>query len=270
MGESILEWAIVQATDRRAYPQTRAGNIPTLVTVFLSFAVALPAGVLAHHVAVQAGSDRSFRFSEAICRSCGSVTGNPLSVCPNCGVGPGRVVLTALVTAAVSTGVAWRIGNRWVLPAYLLFVFLTVALFLTDLDHKRIPNRITYPGTPAAAALLYGGALLDGNPGGISPAALGSLVFTVFFFLVFLAARGGFGFGDVKLAVLLGLFLGYLGWERLLVGGFLTALVGGVMALGAVVFARAGAKTEIPYGPAMIIGAWATIIGGQPLVGVFV
>ena len=241
-----------------------------MLSLLLSLALGILAGPIAHHLAVQAGADQPFAGEAAVCRRCGTRHGHLATACPFCTLGTGRVWLAAAVTGAVSGGVAWRLGTVWVLVGYLVFVFLTVVLFLTDIDHKRIPNRITYPGTPLAAMFLLGGALLDGNGAGFLRALLTALAYAGFFLLVYLAARGGFGFGDVKLAVLLGLFLGYLGWDHLLVAGFVTAAVGGLMALIAVVVGHAGAKTEIPYGPAMIVGAWVTIVGGQPLVDLLV
>lgn len=246
------------------------GRFPSVPYPLLSLVLGALAGPVVHHVAVQAGADQPFAISAAVCRRCSANHGRMAADCPKCGLGAGRVWLTSAVTSVVSGAVAWRLGAVWVLAAYLVFVFLTAALFLTDIDHKRIPNRITYPGTPLAALVLLGGALLDGSSGAFPRALLAALSYSGFFLLVYLAARGGFGFGDLKLAVLLGLFVGYLGWDRLLVAGFVTAGIGGVMALVAVVAGHAGAKTEIPYGPAMILGAWITIIGGQRLVDLLV
>lgn len=192
-----------------------------------------------------------------------------VTACPVCGLPPTRPVLTSVVNAGVWAGVAWRLGWEWTLVAYLFFIGMTVALFLTDIDHKRIPNRITYPGTLVALALLAMGSAGDGTAGALPRALAGAGVYAGILFIVYLAARGGFGFGDVKLAVPLGLFLVFDTWGRLFVAGLLTAVIGAMVALGAVVVGRAGAKTEIPYGPAMILGAWVALIGGEALVRVF-
>lgn len=233
-------------------------------TTLLGLFVGALAAPFAHHLAVQAGADQPWGFSAAVCRHCGTNHGRIASPCPSCGLSASRVWLTVAALAAVNGALAWRIGPQWVLGSYLLFGFLTVILFLTDIDHKRIPNRITYPGTPLTGVLLLAGAWLDGTVQAFPRAMGGALASAGFFFLVYLAARGGFGFGDVKLAVLLGLFVAFDGWDRLLVAGFATAVVGGLMALVAVM-AGARAKTEIPYGPAMILGAWVTILGGGGL-----
>lgn len=169
---------------------------------------------------------------------------------------------TAVGTGALFALAAWRFDPVWVLGAYLFFAAMSVTLFLTDIDHKRIPNRITYPGTPLATLLLAGAASLDGTVRFLPRALLGALVYSGVFALIYVVARGGFGFGDVKLAVSLGLFAAFLGWDRLFLSGMATAAIGGVVALAALLAGKAGAKTEIPYGPPMIAGTWAAILAG--------
>jgi leader peptidase (prepilin peptidase)/N-methyltransferase len=73
------------------------------------------------------------------------------------------------------------------------------------------------------------------------------------------------GFGDVKLALLLGLYLGFLGWQFLAVGAFAGFLLGGVV--GAVLLAagRATRKTRIPFGPSMLAGALLAVFAGAPV-----
>src|SRR5690606_11872627 len=76
---------------------------------------------------------------------------------------------------------------------------------------------------------------------------------------------GGMGFGDVKLAGVLGMYLGFLGWGPLLVGAFAAFLLGGLFALGLVVTRKANRKSGIPFGPWMLVGAWVGIFAGDPL-----
>lgn len=229
--------------------------------VIVAALAGLIAGPLLHHLAVQAGADRRFPPAEARCRRCGAAV-RLTRGCDECGMGVGRILVTGLATAALFGLTAWRFGTAWVTLAYLFFAAMTVVLFLTDVDHKRIPNRITYPGTPLAAVLLTGAAALDGALAFIPRAVLGALAYSGVFAMVYLAARGGFGFGDVKLAVSLGLFATFLGWDRLFLAGMATAAAGGVVALAALLTGRAGARTEIPYGPPMIVGTWAAILAG--------
>lgn len=234
--------------------------------VALSALAGLLAGPLIHHVALQAGADLPFAMGAGACRRC-RAPASILQACTDCGLGITRVVATCLLSAVLFGLIAWSLGAVGVLIPYLVFAAMTVALFLTDIDHKRIPNRITYPGTPLVAILLALGAMADGTLSFLPRALLGCLAYTAFFGIVYLVARGGFGFGDVKLAVSLGLFTAFLGWDRLLLAGMATAAVGGLVALGAVLSGRAGAKSEIPYGPPMIVGSWVSIIAGERLVG---
>lgn len=232
--------------------------------VVLSALAGFLAGPFIHHVAVQAGADQPFGPDAAVCRNCGAGIGL-VSACSSCGLSPWRVWVTAALSSLLAGLAAWSLGAVWVLGAYLFYVGMSVALFITDIDHKRIPNRITYPGTPLGVLLLALGALADGVVSWMPRALGGAAVYTLLFGLVYVIARGGFGFGDVKLAVSLGLFAAFLGWNRLFLAGMATAAVGGVVALAAVVGGRAGAKTEIPYGPPMILGTWIAIIWGPQL-----
>ncbi|MFP3915057.1 MAG: prepilin peptidase [Actinomycetota bacterium] len=229
--------------------------------IALSAVVGLIAGPFLHHLAVQSGADHPFRLQAARCRRCGDPAVF-LGRCPGCGSGPARAVLTACLSAALFALTAWWSGRSWLLAAYLFFAGMSVVLLITDLDHKRIPNRITYPATPAAAVLLAITAAADGLGHLVPRALMGALTYAGIFAVIYLVARGGFGFGDVKLAVSLGLFTAFLGWDRLFLAGLATAGIGGVIALVALVAGRAGAKTEIPYGPPMIAGSWLSILAG--------
>ncbi len=187
------------------------------------------------------------------CRDCGE----PISV---------RYPIVEAVTGVLFGLTALVIGAEWVLPAYLWFVGVTVTLTLTDLDHKRIPNAILYPGTAVGALLLVPGALIDGNAPQLISAFGGAIAYFTVLLLIALVARGGFGFGDVKLAFLLGLFLGYLGWGRVFVGFFLAFLLGGLVSAVLLVAKIKGRKDAIPFGPYLIAGAYLGIVVGGPIV----
>jgi leader peptidase (prepilin peptidase)/N-methyltransferase len=79
------------------------------------------------------------------------------------------------------------------------------------------------------------------------------------------AYRGGMGLGDVKLAGVLGLFLGYLGWAPLVVGAFAAFLLGGLFSIVLLVLRRANRKSGIPFGPWMLGGAWVGVFFGAPV-----
>ena len=220
--------------------------------IILVAVVGLVLGPIVHHVAVTAGADLPFKPLLPAYKPLFAADAPRSST---------RLWITASANGILWGLFTWSTGFVWVLAAHLFLASMTLALFITDLDHKRIPNRITYPGTPFAALLLGLGAIGDGALGSFPRALWGALVYSGVLFVVYLAARGGFGFGDVKLAIPLGLFLGFEGWGTLYAGGLITALLGAVIALVVVVFGRGNTKAEIPYGPPMILGAWVALIG---------
>lgn len=165
-----------------------------------------------------------------------------------------------LLAAAGAGGAVLVTGAGWLLPAHLWFVAVTTVLVVTDIDEKLIPNRILYPGTAVAFALLAAGAAAEGRVSDLGPAAIAAAGYFGVLLVVAIVARGGFGMGDVKLAVLLGGFLGFWGWETLATGVLLTGILGGLPAVYLLITRRATRGHEIPYGPPMILGAWLALI----------
>lgn len=187
--------------------------------------------------------------------------------CRDCGASIAvRYPAVEAVTGALFAGTAWVIGFVWILPAYLWFAATTMVLNLTDFDHKRIPNRILYPATVVGVVLLAGGALADGEISRMPRALAGAAIYFTLLLVIALVARGGFGMGDVKLAVLLGTFLAFRSWQTLWAGIFLAFLTGGLVSLLLLVTGRKGRKDAIPFGPALIVGAWAAVAWGDRLV----
>lgn len=187
--------------------------------------------------------------------------------CRDCGepISP-RYPLVEGATGLLFALTAWAVGLSWVLPALLYLVAVSVALALIDIDVKRLPNAIVLPSYPVAIALL---ALASWNPGGASDwgallrAAIGGAVLYVIYFVIVLVYPAGMGFGDVKLAGVLGLYLGWFGWGALAFGWFAAFLLGGVFSVGLLLSGRAGRKTGIPFGPWMLAGAFVGIAAGQ-------
>jgi leader peptidase (prepilin peptidase)/N-methyltransferase len=162
---------------------------------------------------------------------------------------------------------AASVGWRPVLLAHLVMVAVTAILMVTDLDHFRIPNRILYPGTLAAFLTLVLGAAVEGDGASLLRGTTGGAIYFGLLLAVFVAARGdGFGFGDVKLAALLGLFTAYHSFRLLAWGLIITAVLGAIPAFVLLAMGR-GRKAAIPYGPPLILGTWAAIIFSGSLIG---
>ncbi|MGH8929038.1 MAG: prepilin peptidase, partial [Acidimicrobiia bacterium] len=156
-----------------------------------------------HGLAVQAGGDRKFHLG-LTCPRCGE--DGPGSISCVCGRLRWREAVLGLGVGLSAAGMSATLGWGGVLAAHLAMVAVTAILIVTDIDHFRIPNRILYPGFAVCFVLLVLGTALDGDGGNIPRAVAGGAIYFGLLLLVFLAARGeGFGFGDVKLAALLGL-----------------------------------------------------------------
>lgn len=152
-----------------------------------------------------------------------------------------------------------------IVVAYLYLASISIALTLIDLDTHRLPNAIVLPGY-IVLGVLFAAACLFGVPwDALLRAAIGAAVLYGFYFVLRLARPGGMGGGDVKLAGVLGLALGFIGWGTLIVGAFAAFVLGGVFGIALMLARRAGRKTAIPFGPWMIAGAWVGIFAGEQL-----
>lgn len=185
--------------------------------------------------------------------------------CRDCGTRISlRYPLVEAGTAVLFGVTGWHFGLSWELPAYLYFVAIGVALTMIDIDVHRLPNAIVLPSYGVVAALLVLASFGDDDWAALLRAGIGGAALYGLYFLLRLAYPRGMGFGDVKLAGVLGLLLGWLGWGELAVGAFLGFLLGGVV--GALLMAanRASRKSKLPFGPFMIIGAYvAVLVGAQ-------
>jgi leader peptidase (prepilin peptidase)/N-methyltransferase len=147
--------------------------------------------------------------------------------------------------------------------AYLYLAAISVALTLIDLDTQTLPNRIVLPAYLVSGVLLTAATALTGNWTGMITALVGATALFGFYFILAFAYPGGMGLGDVKLAGVLGLFLGWLGWGPLAVGAFSPFLFGGIFGLVLMVLRKVGRKSRIPFGPWMLIGSWVGIFVGD-------
>ncbi len=162
------------------------------------------------------------------------------------------------------TPAAWD-GSLWPLPAFLVFAAVSIALVVVDLRTLRLPFWIVVPAWWAGGLLLGGAALLMGSGDAAVRMLLGGLAYWGLYRLVFALSGGRLGYGDVRLAGLLGGYLAWVGWPTLVLGVYLGTLVGGVVFTGLLIARRAGLKTELPYGPPMIVGAWLGLFWGQQI-----
>jgi leader peptidase (prepilin peptidase) / N-methyltransferase len=176
-----------------------------------------------------------------------------------------RYPLVELLTAVVFGLLAGRFGDDLALPAFLYLGAIGVALAAIDIDTKRLPNALVLPSYVVGAALLLIPAVVDSLWSDYLRALLGASALFAFYFIVALIYPAGMGFGDVKLAGVLGLYLGWLGWGTLVVGGFLGFVLGAVFGVALMLIGGAGRKAKIPFGPFMLLGAFLAIWVGPAI-----
>jgi leader peptidase (prepilin peptidase)/N-methyltransferase len=250
--------------------------------------------------------------------------------CRTCGTAiSARYPLVEVFTAALFAACGARFADSWALPAYLLLFASLIAISAIDLELYIIPNRIVYPTLFAGAALLVAGALGDGDPKRIRNAAIGGAAAWCALLVVHFIQPRGMGFGDVRLSAVLGMYLGwidlelvllaaaafaegdpvrirnaaiggaaawfsllvvpfiqpkgmgfgdvrlsavlgmYLGWidlELVLLGMLLGFLLGAVIGLGLVVTRLRSRKDAVPFGPFLAAGAVIAILASEPIV----
>lgn len=152
-----------------------------------------------------------------------------------------------------------------VVVAFLYFVSISIALTLIDLDTRRLPNAIVLPSYVVASVLFTLACLLGAEWSALLRAVIGGTALFAFYFLLRVIRPGGMGGGDVKLAGVVGIYLGWLGWGPLVVGAFAAFVLGGIFGAVLLVTRRASRKSAIPFGPWMIAGAWAGIAFGEAI-----
>ena len=118
--------------------------------------------------------------------------------------------------------------------------------------------------------LLTIGALAAHEPFDLARAAIGGAALFVLYAVLWFVYPKGMGLGDVKLAGILGLYLGYLGWGTLAVGAFFGFALGGVLGVTLMAIGRATRKSKIPFGPFMLSGAMAAVFFGSSVAHAYV
>ncbi|MBF0672655.1 MAG: prepilin peptidase [Salinibacterium sp.] len=187
---------------------------------------------------------------------------------------PAVELLTGTVFAAVAAWVLSPIGpvaptampaQLVALVAFLYLASISIALTFIDLDTHTLPNRIVLPAYIVGGVLLVVTSVLAGTPDAIIRALIAMAAMFVAYLVMALAYPGGMGLGDVKLAGVLGLYLGWIGWGALLVGAFAAFVLGGLFSIVLLALRRVNRKSGIPFGPWMLGGAWVGVFMGEIL-----
>lgn len=171
---------------------------------------------------------------------------------------PARIMATAGLGAVIEAVMAWRFGWSDRLPAYLVFGVAAAAVSVTDLAVRRVPNRVVVPTALGGFVLLAAASTGSGAWWPLARAGIGAALLAGFYLALGLAFPAGMGFGDVKWAGVVGLYLGYLGWTTLPTA---TLLAFGAAAIVVLVRSvRKGRRQVLPMAPFMAAGALLVVL----------
>ncbi|MFG2223812.1 prepilin peptidase [Streptomyces sp. NPDC048644] len=243
---------------------------PTLMTLAAAYGAA--AGLLlprpAHRMAVEPEEDWRAHCpaGHPLTGYAGGWLGPPR--CPRCRTACGPAALpTAAATALVCAALAAATGARPELAAWLLMAPVAVLLAAVDWRVRRLPDALTLPLAALAAAALGLVGWLTGTSGSWLRALLGGLLLGACYLLLFAVNPSGIGLGDAKLALGLGIALGWYGWRALLTGGAAGVFIGALWGAGLLLARRGRRQEPMPLGPFMIVGALCGLLPAAAAAG---
>jgi len=195
----------------------------------------------------------SWALLKGHCRDCRA----PISV---------RYPIVELFVALVFVGIGWRYGVSWTGAGEAVLAAGLVALGLIDFDHMLLPRKVVYWDLGAVGAVLVAGAAAEGQWERLGVAFASALVPWALFFLLNYFAPHALGFGDVRLAFLMGLGLGWLGAGYAFLGFLLASLLGAVVGVALMAAGKAGRRTPVPFGTFLASGALLAVLAGAPVI----
>jgi leader peptidase (prepilin peptidase)/N-methyltransferase len=173
-----------------------------------------------------------------------------------------RYPVVEAATGLLAALVVWQLGSGWLGLAALAFTFMLIALTLIDYDTKTLPDDLTYP-------LLWLGLLVNmsGTFVPLRDAVIGAMagylvLWAVYWLFKLVTGKEGMGYGDFKLLAALG---AWLGWQMLPTIVILSSVVGAVVGIGLIVFARRARDNPIPFGPYLAAAGMIALLYGMPL-----
>lgn len=222
--------------------------------------IGVPAGTALRGLVFRMSVPGGEPFRTACPRCEAALPVRPAARCRGCGQRFGAPAALEAATAAVLALLCARFAGQ---PSVLAFGFLGalgVALSAVDIAVRRLPDRLTLPAYPVLIALLGAAAALGHDGGALLRALLAGGALAAVYLLLAVASPGQLGGGDVKLAGLVGLALGWLGWPAVLVGAALGFVLSAVVSLALLAARRISLRGSICFGPFMLGGALLAIL----------
>jgi len=175
---------------------------------------------------------------------------------------PRRLFWVELATGVVFALLAWHYGLSPALGIMIFYACLFIVVSVIDLEHGLILNKVVYPSMVVALllALISRPWLTQWIVSGIANAAIGGAIGFALFLLIALISRGGMGWGDVKLAGLIGLATGF---PLVFLSVIMAAILGGMVAVVMVITKKRQRRQTIPFGPFLAVAAMITLLWGS-------
>lgn len=191
----------------------------------------------------------SYLFLKGKCATCG------------CHISMRYPVIEAL-TAIASITVAWHFGYTSQAIFALLLTWSLISLIFIDIDHQLLPDSITLPLLWLGMCLSLFNIFTDAHTSIIGAVAGYTALWSIFHLFKLATGKEGMGYGDFKL---LALFGAWLGWQFLPIIILLSSLVGAVIGLGMIIFAKHDHNIPIPFGPYLAAAGWIALLWGNEL-----
>ena len=173
-----------------------------------------------------------------------------------------RYPLVELLTGALSAVLIWHFGSGWTGLATLVFAYLLIAMTFIDADTQMLPDDLTFPLLWAGLLVNINGTFVPLQDAVIGAAAGYLALWGVYWAFKLATGKEGMGYGDFKLLAALG---AWLGWTMLPTIILLSSLVGAVVGIGLIVFARRGRDKPIPFGPYLAAAGLIALLYRTPL-----
>jgi len=177
-----------------------------------------------------------------------------------------RYPAVELVTGLLSALLVWTFGSGWAGLGALLFAYLLIAMTFIDYDTKLLPDDLTYPLLWAGLIINIDGTFVPLRDAVIGAAAGYLVLWAVYWLFKLVTGKEGMGYGDFKLLAALG---AWLGWAMLPTIILLSSVVGAIVGISLIVFARRGRDNPIPFGPYLAAAGLIALLWGEQIGSVF-
>ena len=177
-----------------------------------------------------------------------------------------RYPLVEILTAILSSLVAWYFGPTLLTAFLLVFTWSLVALSFIDFDHHLLPDKLVYPVLWLGLLINSQGLVTDFHSSLYGAVAGYLVLWTVFQLFRLLTGKEGMGYGDFKLLALLG---AWLGWQMLPVIILLASLIGAIVGIIGILAMGRDRQIPIPFGPYLSGAGFVALLEGQTLIDAY-